>query len=337
MVATERISTRIGVLDIFGFECFDKNSLEQLFINFANEKLHNEFMKTIFTTEQEQYKKEGVPVDSIPFVDNSPCLEYLETKTGSIMTALQEQCQVRGGSDERFADFVHQQLNRSKAYMRPNPKFGKSAFAVKHYAGDVCYDSTDFVLKNKDAIHKDLQDVMDRCDSVTLQLIFAKPTDVDATALAKGGKSVHTISSEFSKQLGQLVKTLASAQQHYVRCIKPNPEKVPSKFVDDMMAQQLGYCGVLALTLIRKAGYTVRMDFKTFASKFKEKSPAFAALTASIQGGVRSVEAELEQAKRNLKKLDAARGEVEALRKQLEHAIRRTEKAEEALAIMGRS
>ena len=46
----------MSILDIFGFEVFQKNSLEQLFINFANEKLQNEFNKYIFEKELELYK-----------------------------------------------------------------------------------------------------------------------------------------------------------------------------------------------------------------------------------------------------------------------------------------
>ena len=57
----------IGLLDIFGFERFDKNGFEQLCINFANEKLQQFFLKNVFKQEQEIYEHEGVKFPDISY------------------------------------------------------------------------------------------------------------------------------------------------------------------------------------------------------------------------------------------------------------------------------
>lgn len=50
----------IGLLDIFGFEAFGTNSLEQLLINYANERLQQQFNAFVFKLEEKEFASEGL-------------------------------------------------------------------------------------------------------------------------------------------------------------------------------------------------------------------------------------------------------------------------------------
>nr|CAN64315.1 hypothetical protein VITISV_036695 [Vitis vinifera] len=72
---------QIGVLDIYGFECFKHNSFEQFCINFANEKLQQHFNEHVFKMEQEEYSKEEINWSYIEFIDNQDVLDLIEKVT----------------------------------------------------------------------------------------------------------------------------------------------------------------------------------------------------------------------------------------------------------------
>lgn len=77
----------IAILDIYGFECFKTNSFEQLCINWANERLQQQFTRHLFQLEQAQYEAEGIDWTQVQFVDNQASVDVIESmavKVGGI-------------------------------------------------------------------------------------------------------------------------------------------------------------------------------------------------------------------------------------------------------------
>jgi len=73
-----RTGRSISILDIYGFESFNKNSFEQLCINYANERLQQHFNRHLFKLEQEEYSIDGIDWTKVEFEDNQECLDLIE-------------------------------------------------------------------------------------------------------------------------------------------------------------------------------------------------------------------------------------------------------------------
>ena len=96
----------IGFLDIFGFEIFEKNSFEQLCINYANERLQQLFNNSTFKEEETVYRNEGVEFQHVDFIDNSEVLDMLENRFGGLFCAIDDQVKIRNGTDANLLKSV---------------------------------------------------------------------------------------------------------------------------------------------------------------------------------------------------------------------------------------
>lgn len=246
----------IGVLDIYGFEQFgDKNSFEQFCINYANEKLQQEFQKHIFRNEQELYQEEGIDWSFIHFRDNEPCLNMIEGKLG-ILDLLDEEAKLQTGSNDSLFTKIDQIISKKYQDLILLPKNKPNTFQISHFAHPVLYQVSGFVEKNRDPIPESFHSQLMSSNSFVKEMVISR----------EGKKT--TLGSFFKKSLHELMNLLSTTRIHYVRCIKPSQLKQPLQYDEHQVLQQLRSCGVLETIRMSCAGFPARMTFEEFIERY---------------------------------------------------------------------
>uniref|UniRef100_A0A8C3V6I9 Unconventional myosin-Va n=1 Tax=Catharus ustulatus TaxID=91951 RepID=A0A8C3V6I9_CATUS len=287
--ATVKQHSFIGVLDIYGFETFEINSFEQFCINYANEKLQQQFNMHVFKLEQEEYMKEQIPWTLIDFYDNQPCINLIEAKMG-VLDLLDEECKMPKGSDDSWAQKLYN-THLNKCALFEKPRMSNKAFIIKHFADKVEYQCEGFLEKNKDTVYEEQIKVLKSSKFKLLLELFQdeekvlSPTSATPSgrvplsrmpikpAKARPGQASKehkkTVGHQFRNSLHLLMETLNATTPHYVRCIKPNDFKFPFTFDEKRAVQQLRACGVLETIRISAAGFPSRWTYQEFFSRYR--------------------------------------------------------------------
>uniref|UniRef100_A0A8C9MM70 Myosin VC n=1 Tax=Serinus canaria TaxID=9135 RepID=A0A8C9MM70_SERCA len=271
--------TFIGVLDIYGFETFDVNSFEQFCINYANEKLQQQFNLHVFKLEQEEYMKEDIPWTLIDFYDNQPVIDLIEAKMG-ILELLDEECLLPHGKDENWLQKLYNNFVNKNALFE-KPRMSNTSFIIQHFADKVEYKCEGFLEKNRDTVHEVLIEILKESKFHLCANFFQdSPVSISPFSSAINIKSARpvlkspnkqlrtTVGSKFRNSLSLLMVTLNATTPHYVRCIKPNDEKLPFEFDSKRVAQQLRACGVLETIRISAQSYPSRWTYIEFFSRY---------------------------------------------------------------------
>ncbi|KAG7396585.1 hypothetical protein PHYBOEH_002047 [Phytophthora boehmeriae] len=223
----------IGVLDIFGFEDFEpknRNSFEQLLINYANETLQSLFNACIFEAEQELYKSEhiyhptnhslsfpfalaGQPVkvkdpeseidflaeqvepsgDLVAYSDNRECLNLIASRHGGLFATIDNVSRQPMPSDRKLNERLHTLFKRHPCFPTPHPKDIRDTFLIRHYAGTVSYTIDSFVDKNNNIISDQFEELLKNSTSRVLQ---------DLTGNGRNGNRARSESNVSTKSTG---------------------------------------------------------------------------------------------------------------------------------------
>ena len=95
---------------------------------------------------------------------------------------------------------------------------------IRHFAGAVCYTTSQFIEKNNDALHTSLECLVQESGNSLIRKIFANVSS------AKGKLNFISVGSKFKTQLQELMDKLTKNGTNFIRCIKPNSHMVDHKF-----------------------------------------------------------------------------------------------------------
>nr|XP_051705380.1 myosin-IIIb isoform X1 [Oryctolagus cuniculus] len=289
----------VGILDIFGFENFQRNSFEQLCINIANEQIQYYFNQHVFALEQVEYQSEGIDAVPVEYEDNRPLLDMFLQKPLGLLALLDEESRFPQATDQTLVDKCEDHL-RCKYFWRP--KGVELCFGIQHYAGKVLYDASGVLEKNRDTLPADVVVVLRTSENKLLQQLFSIPltktgnlaqTRARVSAASRSlpphfsaGKAKvdtlevirhpeettnmkrQTMASYFRYSLMDLLSKMVVGQPHFVRCIKPNDHREALQFSRERVLAQLRSTGILETVSIRRQGYSHRIRFEEFVKRY---------------------------------------------------------------------
>uniref|UniRef100_A0A8D0G5J8 Myosin motor domain-containing protein n=1 Tax=Sphenodon punctatus TaxID=8508 RepID=A0A8D0G5J8_SPHPU len=247
----------IGVLDIYGFEIFQKNGFEQFCINFVNEKLQQIFIELTLKAEQEEYVQEGIRWSPIDYFNNKVVCDLIENKVNppGVMSILDDVCATMHAKGEGADQTLLQKL---QMVIGTHPHFNSwnKGFVVHHYAGKdpsaprPCYEMP-ALLRALPPIQAAIRAPRERFNIEFC--LFLPPTP--------------------KKQANNLVDTLMKCTPHYIRCIKPNETKRPRDWEESRVKHQVEYLGLRENIRVRRAGYAYRRVFQKFLHRYAILTP----------------------------------------------------------------
>ncbi|KAL9925896.1 STKc_myosinIII_N_like and MYSc_Myo21 domain-containing protein ninaC [Glossina fuscipes fuscipes] len=282
----------VVIHDLFGFECFHRNGLEQLMINTLNEQMQYHYNQRIFVNEMLEMEAEDITTTNLNFYDNKTALDNLLTKPDGLFYIIDEASRMSQDQDliidrvsEKHSQFVK--------------KHTATEISVAHYTGRIIYDTRAFVDINRDFVPPEMIEAFrSSCDenfmvmftnqltkagnlTMNFESVQHKADDTQrrsynlntlSCGVISQVNNLRTLSANFRFTCLTLLKILnqnSNLGVHFVRCIRGDLEYKPRNFHGDMVQQQMKALGVVDTVIARQQGYSCRITFEEFLKRYQ--------------------------------------------------------------------
>ncbi|XP_067622468.1 neither inactivation nor afterpotential protein C isoform X2 [Eurosta solidaginis] len=282
----------VVIHDMYGFECFHRNGLEQLMINTLNEQMQYHYNQRIFVNEMLEMEADDIPTDNFSFYDNKTALDNLLTKPDGLFYIIDDASRTSQDQDLIMDRVVEKHSQFVK-------KHTATEISVAHYTGRIIYDTRAFTDINRDFVPPEMIETFRSSMDENIMMMFTnqltkagnltmpfesvqhKPEDSQRKSyplntLSAGCISqvnnLRTLAANFRFTCLTLLKTLTLSNNlgvHFVRCIRADLEYKPRAFHSDMVQQQMKALGVLDTIAGRQRGYSCRITFQEFLRRYQ--------------------------------------------------------------------
>ncbi|PWA83025.1 IQ motif, EF-hand binding site, P-loop containing nucleoside triphosphate hydrolase [Artemisia annua] len=261
----------ISLVDTYGFESFQKNSFQQLLINYADERLLQHFIRHLCKLEQEvranglsEYELEGIHWKKVEFEDNEECLDLFEKKPMGLISILDEDSNSSKATDVTFTDKIKQQLSSNSCF-----SCDKETFRIRHSAREVQYDATGFLEQNIDTLQTDTIQLLTSSRKKLLNCFASGFMNQSKTTdLAVSVSHEQSVGEKFKDQLFKMIQQLEKSKPHFIRCLKPTTKQLPGTYEKDVVLEQLRCSRIMEIVQISKSKYPMCLTHQEFAERF---------------------------------------------------------------------
>ncbi|RZF36430.1 hypothetical protein LSTR_LSTR010850 [Laodelphax striatellus] len=293
------------VLDLFGFECYQKNGLEQLFVNTMNEQLQYFFNQRVFVSEMQEQEEEDISLAPLQYYDNKPTVDELMMKPDGLMYMVDEASRSPLGSE-----FIIETLTNKPKGPRVKMSTTKD-FCVAHYTGKVMYETNKMAEKNRDFLPPEMIETMRLSSDMVIKQLFTNQLtksgnltfSSDQTVSVASGRRkrwgaalvaesesgrkfnteskgeysqtrrMRTAAATFRASSLEVLRSLGMGPEagsiHFVRCLRTNLTGTPRHFQAEVVRQQLRALAIVDTARARQKGYSCRISFPDFIRRYK--------------------------------------------------------------------